>query len=94
MCERHRNEMNSYDFVTKTYKYSEDPEIVRNRKNKSVLILTDRDFQPPVKSLHQDVSFPEQVKCLSIYCEESSNIFNLFKNLALFHNLQYFYAQK
>jgi len=93
MCERHRNEMNSYDFNTKTYKYSEDPEVIRKRKDKSVLILTDRDFQPPIKSLHPDVSFPEQVKCLSIYCEESSNIFNLFKNLALFHNLQYFYAQ-
>ena len=93
MCERHRKEMNSYDFVTKIYKYSEDPEVIRNRKDKSVLILTDRGFQPPIKSLHPDVSFPEQVKCLSIYCEESSDIFNLFKNLALFHNLQYFYAQ-
>ena len=100
MCEHHRNKMKSYDFDTKTYKYSEDPEIIRNRKNKSVLIITDcKEYQVPSKSLHPDVSFPEQVKCLSIYCEGDTCEYclgqpiDVFNNLVLFHNLQYLYVQ-
>jgi hypothetical protein len=93
--------MNSYDFNTKTYKYSEDPEVIRNRKNKSVLIITDcKEYQVPSKSLHPDVSFPEQVKCLSIYCEGDTGEYScpdvpidVFNNLVLFHNLQYLCVQ-
>ena len=58
MCEKHRNQMN---------KYSEDPEIIRNRKDKSILIITDRDFQPITKLVHHDVSFTPYRLCMVFF---------------------------
>jgi hypothetical protein len=84
--------------------YSNDPEIVRNRKDKSLLVVWTLQ---PWRLLDPSVSFPDEVKHLDLdgdrnssrvenrelYClDEEFYSKTLFKDLVLFHNLETFTA--
>jgi hypothetical protein len=83
-----------------------NPELVKNRPDKSKLILCLDDIYSPADQrcilLNDDIAYPNQVKHIEIYCDDSTydnnDRFNphsdMFINITNFHNLTYLHLRE